>query len=195
MLGERWGGKGTPCTHPDTLRVIQGKSGPRLVFDLSAIPKGATVHRASLFCFTQGGVQPTDPPRIHVAGKLDADGNARLDGPPLQLEAPWYRSFGATEAVRLWVKEPDRNLGFGVAQFERLLAPRSYLEVVYEGEAKSVPEQVTGIRVVHHHGQTFIAWTEAPEFRPKPDEVIWVEKFSEKGDKLAAGAEIGRAHV
>ncbi|MBM4042913.1 MAG: hypothetical protein FJ290_30860 [Planctomycetes bacterium] len=191
MASERWGGRrepiagnGRPCTHPDTLKIVQGKAGPRLVFDLSAIPKGTRVHRASLFCFTQRGIQPTEPARIHVAEGPDPEA---AKGEPLKLEAPWYRSFDATDAVKLWVSDPAKNLGFAVAQFERLLAAQSYLEVVYEGEPKNPPEQATGLRVAHHDGQTFIVWTEHPAFRPKPDEVVWLAKFSERGDKLADG--------
>ncbi|HUT32792.1 MAG TPA: hypothetical protein VNE39_04890 [Planctomycetota bacterium] len=184
LVGERWGGKDAPCTHPGTLKIVQGKAGPRLVFDLSAIPKGATVHHASLFCFTQRGVQPTEPARILVAEGADGDASR---GEPLKLEAPWYRSFDATEAVRLWVASPERNLGLAVAQFERLLAPQTFLEVVFDGEAKGLPEQATGLRVAHHDGQTFIVWTEHAAFRPKPHEVIWLGKFSERGDKLADG--------
>ena len=174
-VGERWGGSDAPCSHPGTLKVVQETTGTRLVFDLSAIPRGAAVHHASLFCFTEGGRQPTDPPRVRAAEAA------------LKLEAPWFRSFDATDAVRPWVREPAKNLGFAAVQFERLLAPQSYLEVVYEGEAKALPEQVGSLRALHHDGQTFLAWTEAPAFRPKPGEVVWVAKFSERGDKLADG--------
>ena len=131
VVGQRWGGANTRCTHPGTLRIVQSRTGPRLVFDLSAIPKGATIHHASLHCFTQDDVQPTEPARVHATGKLEADGTPTPAGQPLALEAPWYRSFDATAAIERWVRDPRQNLGFTVAQFERLLAPRTYLEVLY----------------------------------------------------------------
>jgi hypothetical protein len=188
LVSERWGAEGTSCTHPGTLKVTQGKMGPRLVFDLSAIPRGATVHHASLYCFTQGDVQPTEPASLSPVARLGAEGEPVVDrGTSLAIEPPWYRSFDATEAVRRWVKNPETNLGLAVLAFEKLLAPRTLLEVVYEGEPRGAPEQVKGLRVVHHDGQTFIAWTEAADFRPKPGEILWVEKFSENGDKLAVG--------
>lgn len=177
-VGERWGGKDTPCTHPGTLQVIQGKEGPRLVFDLAALPLGAAVHRASLFCFTRGNRQPQSPPIV-------ADGNVER-GAPLKLEPPWFRSFDATEAVRSG-RGRNPTAAFAIYSFEGLEPEKSYLEIAFEGTARDAPEQATGIRVTHHDGQTFIAWAEHPAFRPGPKEVVWLEKFSERGDKLAPG--------
>jgi len=187
LVSERWGGKDTPCTHPGTMKVAEAQTGRRLVFDLSPIPRGARVHRASLYCFTEDDRQPTEPPLVFVVDRLETGGKPVHKGDPLRLEPPWYRSFDATEAVRRWVADPKRNVGLAVERFERFLAPRTYLEVLYEGEAKDVPEQVTGLHTLHHDGQTFIVWTEAAAFRPAPAEVIWVKKFSENGDVLASG--------
>jgi len=196
LVSERWGGSDAPCTHPGTLKVSHTKAGPRLVFDVSAIPKGARVHHASLTCSTQDDAQPTEAPMIYPAARLSADGDPVVDqGAPLELEAPWYRSFDATEAVRLWVKSPEKNLGFAVVRFERLLPPRTGLEVLYEGKPANLPEQAKDVRVVHHDGQTFISWREAADYRPKPDEVIWVQKFAEKGDVLAGGPGEGAYHM
>lgn len=175
LVSERWGGAGTPCTHPGTMRVDRGGQTPRLVFDLSAIPKGATIRRASLFCSTSGGGQPREPIRL-VA-----------DGKPLALEPPLYRSFDATEAVRRWAAEPAANQGFAVERFDRFDAPKSYLEVRYEGTPKNLPPQVTDLRALHHDGQTFLVWKEVPDYRPRPDSVVWVDEWSETGDKLADG--------
>jgi hypothetical protein len=194
-VGERWGGQQTPCTHPGTLKVIKGKAGPRLAFDLSAIPRRAKVHRAWLYCFTQDDTQPTEPAKLYVADALDADGEAIHRGEPLDLVPPWYRCFDATAAVRKWVAEPKRNLGLAVAQFERLLPQRTYLEVLYDAQAaaKGLPEPVRGVRAFHHDGQTFVAWQEDAAFCPRGDEVTWVAKFSERGDVLAAGPGAGHA--
>ena len=179
VVSRRWGGA--------ALRVSRAKAGQRLIFDLSDIPRGAKVHHASLYCFTRGGRQPKDPALIHLTEKLDAEGDPVLAAKPLKIEPPWYRSFDAAEAVGRWVRDPDTNLGLTVKRFEGFDAGKTYLEVRYEGKAQDVPEQVAGVRAVHHHGQTFIAWTEHKAFRPKKDEIIWVEKFSERGDVLAEG--------
>lgn len=175
LVRERWGGKRTPCTYPNTLKIVHAKGGDRVVFDLSALPRDAKVRHASLYCFTDRGRQPNHPVRI-LLGKR-----------PLKLEAPWYRSFDATEAVRAWVKAPARNSGLVIDQFENFTATKTYLEILYEGRPTSVPEQVTGLRTAHHNGQTFVIWQEAAAFRPKPDEIIWVTKFYERGDTLAEG--------
>jgi hypothetical protein len=188
LAGERWAGKDTPCAHPGTLRWIQSGKTPRLVLDLSALPKEARIHRASLRCVKQGDGQPADPVRIHVTESLDAEGNAVFGGKPLALEGPWYRSLDATEAVRLWSREPGRNLGFAVASFEGLVAPQTCLDILYEGAAKDVPPQVEELRALHHDGQTFLMWKEHAAFRPAPEEVIWVERWDERGDKLAGGS-------
>ncbi len=161
------------------MRVDRGGQTPRLVFDLAAIPRGAKVYHASLFCFTSGDVQPREPIRI-VA-----------DGKPLALEAPLYRSFDATEAVRRWVADPAANQGFAIERFDRFDAPKSYLEVRYEGAPKNLPPQVTDLRAVHHDGQTFLVWKEVPDYRPKPESIVWVDEWNETGDKLADGPGTG----
>lgn len=86
---------------------------------------------------------------------------------------------------------PSSNLGLAVERFGDFDGPRTALDVVYTGQAGKVPPQVAGVRAVHHDGQTFIVWTEHPAYRPKPDEVVWVKQWSEKGDELAAGAGAG----
>jgi hypothetical protein len=175
LVRERWGGRKAPCSHPNTLGVKHTKTGDRLVFDLSALPDGAKVHHASLICFTDRGRQPNQPAQI-LAGKKE-----------LELEPPWYRSFDATVAVRAWAKDPSANDGFLVRQFEHFLPNRTCLDILYEGKAARPPEQVAGLRTVHHHGQTFIVFREHSSYRPKPDQVIWVKKFYERGDTLADG--------
>ncbi len=193
LISERWAGEGASCAHPGTLKVLREAGGTRLVFDLSALPAGADVRHASLYCFTLGDRQPTEPARIHAAEKLDADGNGVAGGDALKLEAPWYRSFDATEAVRRWARSPQGNLGFVVSSFDGLVAAKSYLEIRYlpaggqpaggAGPA-ALPEQVSGLRAVHHDGQTFLVWKELKDFRPPADGVLYVEQFSRKGNKV-----------
>ena len=187
LVRERWADRATPCTHPGTLKIIHGRGTQRILFDLSALPKGARIHHASLFCFTERGRQPTEPARLLMVRKLDANGNPELVAEPLRLEAPWYRSFDVTQAVRQWSKEPGQNLGIAVEQFEGLIVTKTYLEILYEGTPRAVPEQVIGVRAVHHKGQTFVVWKEHSSYQPEPDEVIWVEKFAEGGDTVTQG--------
>jgi len=177
LVVERWGANDTPCTYQGTLDVLRGAKETRLVFGLSALPKGATVHHASLFCFTKGDLQPRSPATIHVEGKAGA-------AVPLKLEAPWFRSFDATEAVRR-ARDSQGNLTFAVLAFDGLVAEKSCLEIRYEGTPRKAPRQVDGLRVVHHDGQTFLVWRELEGFRPPPGSVAWVDQFSRRGNKLA----------
>ena len=73
LVCERWGGQGGGLAHPDTLKVLSAAV-PRVVFDLSAVPKGAKVHRATLHAFTRSRGQPRDPIQIFPADRVDADG-------------------------------------------------------------------------------------------------------------------------
>lgn len=187
LVRERWGAADTPSSHPGTLKVMRDGQAPRLVFDLSALQPGARIHRASLYCFTQDDLQPREPAQVFAAETVRDDGTAVPRGRPLRLEPPWYRSFDATEAVRRWVKEPATNLGFVVSRFDGLLAPKSYLEILYDGEPTDAPPQVSNLRALHHDGQTFLVWQELAEFRPPEDSVIWVDKFAEKGNALGEG--------
>jgi len=187
LVSERWGGKDAACAHPDRLQVFHAGKARRLVFDLSALPGGARVHHASLYCLTQGNRQPNEPARIFRVDKLDAEGNPKYAGRPLKLEAPWYRSFDATEAVKRWAERPSENLGLGIDRFQGLIARDCYLDILYEGKVQDLPEQVTSLSALHHDGQTFLVWNEVKDYRPKAEEVIWVEKFAEVGDKLAEG--------
>ena len=175
LVSERWAGSGTPAAHQGTLRAVRDGALTRLEFDLSALPAEAAVRHASLYCFTKGNAQPVEPARILAAA-----------GEALKLEGPWYRSFDATSAARRWAESRKGPLALKVARFDGLLAGRSYLEIRYEApRAKGLPEQVTGLRAVHHHGQTFLVWTELEAFRPPPASVFYVSKFSRRGNEMA----------
>ena len=182
---ERWCGQQDTAAHPGTLKVNEAGGLVHLAFDLSAVPKGTKVHGAWLHLEKDDG-QPYDP--IEVYGVTSVDGDAlKHDGRRLALDPPWYRRFVATGAVSRWVSDPAANLGFAVVPFDGFRPQASSLEIFYEGAARNVPPQVGGLRAVHHDGQTFLAWTEHAAYRPKPQEVIWLEKFSENGDVRAAG--------
>ncbi len=172
LVSQRWAGGGVPATHGKTISVVKDADGVRLVIDLSAVPSGATVVHASLFCFTIGDVQPTELARIVPPG-----------GEPLELEAPWFRSFDTTDAVHAAKGE----LVLDVERFDNWDPSKTYLDIRYEGTAGKVPEQVTGVRVAHHDGQTFVMWTELPAFRPAKDKILWVARFAsgQKDEQVA----------
>jgi len=180
VVSERWGPRGASCTHPGTLQIDRSGAQLRLIFDLSVLPAGQGIHHASLTCFTQDNTQPIEPAEI-----------ASPEGKPLRLEAPWYRGFDATEAVRA----AKGRLVLTVKRFDGLDAGRTFLDVRYEGTAAAVPEQVTGVKAAHHDGQTFIVWKELPAFRPAPEKIIWVNRFAsaQKDEQLAKGP--GKGHL
>ncbi|MHC4398377.1 MAG: hypothetical protein ACYTG0_01715 [Planctomycetota bacterium] len=168
LVCERWAGQDVSCAHRGTLSVDRTDEQVRLIVDLSALPKETNVYGASLCCFTQDGIQPVEPARIVPGG----------GGNPLALERPWLRSFDATEAVR---KARGEKLVLVIKRFEALQAEKSYLDLRYEGNPSGeCPDQVTGVRAVHHDGQTFVIWSELPPFRPPKGSVFWVSKFSSR---------------
>jgi len=182
---ERWCGDDRAAAHPNTLTVVDQGESKRLVFDLSALPESATIHHAWLTVPKDGG-QPHEPICVYVANAIDGD-DMRHDGKRLPLEPPWYQRFSATDAVRRWVRDPQTSLGFVIKPVEGLQLEQSQLEILYEGQPRGLPPQVQGLRAMQHNGQTFLMWKEHPAYRPKPEEVIWVKKFSERSDQLADG--------
>ena len=170
-VSESWGGKNKALTHPATLKVETRDKVPHLVFDLSAIPKGAKVYHASLVCPARR--QPVEPIRIRAAGDL------------LELERPWYRSFDATAAVQAWANDPAKNTGFAVERFDGFDARRVRLDVRYDGTPKNAPPQLTGLRAVHRHGQTVLVFNEMPMFRPAKDKIIYITKWRGAATEVA----------
>ena len=196
LTSESWGGRTgrssragpTPqirFTHADTLKVVSTGKVPRLVFDLTAVPKGARVRHASL---QLSGGQPREPVRIFLTDRIGADGEAVTAGKPLKLGGPRLRSFDATEAVRRWVKSPKTNHGFAVVSFGGALSG-SRLEIRYETpggkKAGDVPPQVEGLRAVHRDGQTFLVWKELPVYRPPAKAILWITRMSGRGTATA----------
>ena len=76
-----------------------------------------------------------------------------------------------------WGKRYEDNSWFGTTY-------ESMRHGAYDGKARNVPEQATGLRVVHHDGQTFLVWTEHKAFRPPPESVVYVQKFSRRGNEV-----------
>ena len=182
---ERWCAAGAKSAHPGTLTTEESDGMIRLLFDLSALPKGTRIHHARLTLPKEGG-QPQQPIRVFATTSVDGE-TIEHDGQRLVLDPPWYRRFAATGVVRRWVSDPQTNLGFAVVPFEEFRPQDAHLEISCEGQARNVPPQVKGLRAVHHDGQTFLAWSEHPAYCPKPQEVVWLEKFAERQDVWAAG--------
>jgi len=195
VVSETWGGKGK-VTHPGTLKVVSAAGqAPRLVFDLSAIPKEARVLHASLYC---PGPQPREPIRVFGGTGVGGTGVGGTGvppvTPPLKLEEPWSRSLDATDAVRAACRVPreepeDKAAPDGHAS--RVTRHASFiaeslsgspaacrLEVRYEGAAKGLPPQPEGLRVIHHDGQTFLRWKELPVFRPPAEATFWITRMT-----------------
>jgi len=176
---ERWGGTGAGLAHPGTMKIVSKRGEPTvMMFDLSALPKGTKVHYASLYCFTRRG-QPARPVRIDLIRPKGFRGLVEMLG----LEPPRYRSFDATSAVYVWVNHPVANLGLAVKSFDGWNPGRTFLEITYDGKASKPAEPVTGLRAVHHDGQTFLVWKELPLFRPDPKKVFWMteHKYVQSG--------------
>jgi len=173
-----------------------------LSFDLSPIPRGAKVYHASLrmhaplerirtdkrayMSIGQGHwyydplrlyaeMKPWKPIEIYVAKPGSAAGKAVYDKASLlRLEAPQYKSFDATAAVRDWASGRRANLGFVVRQLDLWdwWPSMTVLEVRYEGTPARGIAQAADVRAVHRNGQTFITWTEIAK-TITADKVLW----------------------
>jgi len=186
VVGERFGGPARSSAHPNAARVDRVGGVPRCLFDLSAIPAGSAVYRASLAVAGGGVGQPRQPIRVVAIQAVEA-GKVVPAGGALELEPPYFRSFDATAAVKGWVDEPKTNRGLAVLSAGGIDPRDLVLDVWYEGAPAGLPAQVEGLHAAHANGQTFLVWKELPEFRPPPDEVLWVEKFSWRKPQLADG--------
>jgi len=139
--------------------------GTVLRFDLSAIPRGARIHRARLRC-RRRAVDPgeTGPPGPAELYPLEAPYRAgetpAPDARPLALVPPWYNSFDMTELVAAWVSGARPHHGLLVKDFPGWRRETTYLDVLLEGKAGRVPPQVKDLAVFHRSGQTFITWKE-----------------------------------
>jgi hypothetical protein len=188
---ERWSGRGVRAAHQGKLEVGDIGGLVRLRFDLSDLRAGTEIRGAWLSLEKAGG-QPREPILVHEIGAVEG-GQVRRRGGALVLEPPWYCRFTAADAVRRWTSDHASNLGFAVQPFEGFRPEKSCLDIAYEGEGSDLPPQVEGLRAFHRDGQTFLIWKEHPAYRPRPEEIFYVEKFSEKGDVLAAGPGPGAA--
>ena len=145
------------CTHPGKLSIVPRAGGAVVAADLSAIPPEAEVWHASLVALRRNkGLEDRQdewllPVLVYALPE---------DAKPLALEAPWYRSFDVTEAVRGAVAGKAREARFLVKRFYRWIPAATVLRVTWEGSASGLPPQVTGVRALHANGNTFITGKE-----------------------------------
>lgn len=139
----------------------------RIVADLSSIPRGATVYRASLRAQREAitgrddrALVPVDirPYRPHP----QKENTTIAPQQSAELLAPWYDAVDVTDEVRNQVKDGGEVIWL-VKSFPGWQPETTVLEVVYEGDAGDLPQQPKGLRALHRAGQTFLTWTEVDD--------------------------------
>jgi len=162
------------CTHPGRLTIAPGTGGTVVAADLSAIPPDAKVCHALLIALRldRGLEDRQDDWLLPVLVYALPD-----DSKPLELDAPWYRSFDVTEAVRKAAAGKTREAKFLVKQFYRWSPEATELRVTHEGTAKDLPPQTAQVRAVHANGNTFVTWKEIEKLTDK-DELTIGELFA-----------------
>lgn len=154
-------------------------------FDLSALPAKAEIRRADLLVFRKRALTGFDDEAltdvaVHpMPGSFRAGGKVAGEGKPLALRGPWFDRLDATDAVGAHLAgagrpgaERTKHLAFAIRTCPFINLEATCLDVAYEGRAGKVPPQVTGVRVRHRAGQTFITWREIDE-PVGGDEVTW----------------------
>jgi len=192
-----WGGQvcetfGTAAnaasTHPGKVTLTRVKTGGSLVSaNLAAIPAGATIHHASLIALRGGkGLEDRQKqwllPVLLYALAAGRDAPAP-DAKPLAFEAPWYRSFDVTAAVRQAVGAKASEVRFLVKQFYRWRPETTELRVIWEGAAARLPKQVAGVKVLARGGNTFITFKEIDRLVEKDE--LTIGEYAAIRSKLA----------
>jgi hypothetical protein len=151
---------------PGGIRVEKVDEGASVLhFDLGGVA-GRKIHRAELTGRRKSLAEakeqvPVDVEVAPLRGPYRKDAQMPPTGEPLRLIGPWFRSFDATALVGAWLRDPKANHGVLVRGFSQLIPASVGLHVEYEGgSAADRPPQVTGLRVFHRAGQTFITWRE-----------------------------------
>jgi len=153
------------------LRPLPDAPANTLRFGLSGLPGNAKVYRADL-CLglsePRTGAQDDALIHIEIVPLLDAG----KEGKPLELRAPWFDGFDATEATRAacsFVNRPrDRAANFLVKACPSRKSESTWLDVAYEGTPARVPPQAKGVQASHRAGQTFIVFEEIDDRSAAP---------------------------
>jgi len=142
---------GDAGTCPKTVTTPAGK----IVVDLSALPKAATVFRAVLGMSRDrapGRGRESDQAVVVPAGQPDK---------PLPLLGPRYRSFDATAAVAAAVKAGAGKVAFQVKALGGWKRQTTFLDVsAAAAGAKAKLPKVSALSARHRNGQTLLTWTQ-----------------------------------
>ena len=168
LATDSFGSKG--CSKPGTMSIENAEDLGRVVkFDLSAIPKNATVHRAILKVSVQRRGY-SRPVLFHPVVRGQDQKPVRA-AKSLPLRPPFYNDFDAGELVRSWVKDPASNLGLVVASAPGWVRTATALHVSYDARVTKPTPPVTALEAGHHGGQVFLRWRETQD-------VIGAEKIN-----------------
>jgi len=160
VVVERWG-VGGHVQHPKMLSHKAQGAGTAMTFDLSALPKGAKVHRARLVMFRKGRWNYSETFRVRVP-------DAKRPFAPVP---PYCRWYDVTDAARKSTAS-SRSVSFEVfgSGYD---GNRMFLEIAYEGKLKDPPKQVTGLKAFYRAGQVFITWNEIEDLSEGQDRYPW----------------------
>ncbi|MDP7251254.1 MAG: sugar-binding protein [Planctomycetota bacterium] len=166
------------ATRKKDIEFLPVEKGAGIVrFDLSDLANGVKIHRAELLVFRNRDIDGRHEEALEKIEIfplfMERSGAARPGEKSLELVAPWFDRFDATEAVKDWVNGKT-NGGFLVSTCPAWNKVATCLDIVYEGEPSAVPSQVTNVEVVHRFGQTFITWKEVSD-PVNRDDIRWGE--------------------
>jgi hypothetical protein len=171
FVTEVWGNRPL-CHHPGTLQA----EGQIARFDLSAVPERAAVSRAVLRAMPR---RQTYDAAIEIYALSGDPKEAAPGAQPLALRAPWYDSFDATEAVRACLTRDAGKLRLQMKVAPGWSPQTTTLEIAYESPAARPTPPVSGLRAVHHDGQTFLTWKEHEDILAEFDKAT-IENMEKK---------------
>lgn len=181
FVTEVWG-DAPPCHHPATLRV----EGRIAEFDLSALPEKTEVFRAVLRATFRRGSYET---AIAIRPVEAVEAEPAVSAPPLALRPPRCDSFDATAAARRSLAGGSRRLRLRFADAPGWEPRTTTLEIAFRGPSGEPTPAVSGLRAVHHDGQTFLTWREHEDVlgdRP----TVTIEAMEAKLLPLRGGREV-----
>ena len=171
VVTQRWGVSGH-VQHPRTLKYkLLGRQGRLMNFDLSALPKGASIYRARLvFARTSGGYDRA----FEIYPVLARDDDGVKPGPkPLALAEPQGRWFDATDEVRRQLGTGGRTVTLLIRSAPRYKREATFLEIAHEGKLKGPPPQVSAVRAFYRAGQVFITFKEVEDLSEGQERYPW----------------------
>ena len=171
FVSEVWGND-PQCQHQGTL----GAAGKIAQFDLSALPKGTTIHRAVLKLKLR---RENYAETIAIHALSDGQSAPPAGVKSLALRPPLYNSFDTTEAVRTLVARGGSTLRLHMTNVPQWQPELTVLEIAYEGQPRKPPPRVSSLRALHHDGQTFLVWQEHEDILSEFD-TITLENMEKK---------------